>query len=53
MAQEMLKPVYLRNRELDNDRKKVATEYEILEAVSKCIDDTKCIQGTGISGAFT
>ena len=44
MAQEMLKPVYLRNRELDNDRKKVATEYEILEAVSKCIDDTKCIQ---------
>ena len=44
MSEGMLKPVYLRNRDLDNDQKKYVTDYELLESVTKCITDTKCIQ---------
>ena len=40
----MLKPVYLRNRDLNSDRKQQVTDYELLESVAKCIKDTKCIQ---------
>ena len=39
-----LKPVYLRNRDLQLDNTNVLTDYELLEAVSKEISDTKCIQ---------
>ena len=39
-----LKPVYLRNRDLQTDNKNYLSDYELLEAVSKEIDDTKCIQ---------
>ena len=39
-----LKPVYLRNRDLQSDNKNVLTDYELLEAVSKEISDSKCIQ---------
>ena len=44
MTESMLKPVYLRNRDLDNDYKKLVTDYELMESVTKCINDTKCIQ---------
>ena len=40
----MLKPVYLRNRDLNCDRKQQVTDYALLESVSKCIKDTQCIQ---------
>ena len=39
-----LKAVYLRNRDLQTDNKFFLSDYELLEAVSKEIDDTKCIQ---------
>ena len=44
MSERMLKPVYLRNRDLDNDHKNHVTDFELLESVTKCITDTKCIQ---------
>ena len=41
MTESMLKPVYLRNKDLDNDYKKLVTDYELMESVTKCINDKK------------
>ena len=40
----MLKPVYLRNRDLNCDRKQQIYDYALLESVQKCISDIQCIQ---------
>ena len=41
---ETLKPVYLRNRDIQVDDGNVVTDFEILEAATKEINDLKCIQ---------
>ena len=41
---ETLKPVYLRNRDIQVDNGNVVTDFEILEAATKEINDLKCIQ---------
>ena len=42
--EKMLKPVYLRNRDIQIGKGKFITDYAIAMAVSKVIDDTKCVQ---------
>ena len=41
---KMLKPVYLRNRDIQIGKGKYITDYAIAMAVSKVIEDTKCVQ---------
>ena len=41
---EMLKPVYLRDSDIQIDKKKPIRDYEISIAVSKSINDLKCVQ---------
>lgn len=44
MAQ-MLKPVYLKNSELPSENDQRITNFELLQAVSLCVEDAvKCIQ---------
>lgn len=44
MAQ-MLKPVYLKNSELPSENEERITNFELLQAVSLCVEDAvKCIQ---------
>ena len=40
----MIKPVYLKNSEIQNDRNNRITDYEIAEKLSVKINDIKCIQ---------
>ncbi|KAK3082645.1 hypothetical protein FSP39_001246 [Pinctada imbricata] len=40
----MIKPVYLRNRDVQNDKRKFVTDYAIAMAVGNVIDDVKCVQ---------
>ena len=40
----MIKPVYLRDSDIQSDKKNIVRDYEISIAVSKCIDDLKCVQ---------
>ena len=41
---EMIKPVYLRDSDIQSDKKNIVRDNEISIAVSKCIDDLKCVQ---------
>ena len=43
-AMELLKPVYMRNGDLQSDRNNVITDYELSIAVSNTIKDLKCVQ---------
>ena len=41
---EMIKPVYLRDNDIQSDKKNIVRDFEISISVSKCIDDLKCVQ---------
>ena len=41
---EMIKPVYLRDKDIQSDKKNIVRDFEISIAVSKCNDDLKCVQ---------
>lgn len=41
---QMLKPVFLKNSEIQNDRNNKISDFEIAVQLSKKIDDVKCIQ---------
>ena len=41
---ETLKPVYLRNTDIQTDKSNLVTDFELCEAVSKEIEDVRCIQ---------
>ena len=41
----MIKPVYLQDNDIhESDKKNIVRDFEISIAVSKCIDDLKCVQ---------
>ena len=41
---QMLKPVFLKNSEIQNDRNNKISDFEIVLELSKKIDDVKCVQ---------
>lgn len=42
--QPMIKPVYLRNRDLQSNKTVRITDFDLLKAVQKKVNDIKCIQ---------
>ena len=44
MCTRLIKPVYLRNKDLPFDRSNVIKDYELSEAVLKMVNDLKCVQ---------
>ena len=43
-SEQMLKPVYLRNRDIQSNKGSKVTDYDLANAVGKTVNDIKCIQ---------
>ena len=43
-SEQMLKPVYLRNRDIQSNKGSKVTDYDLANAVGKPVNDIKCIQ---------
>ena len=43
-SEQMLKPVYLRNRDIQSNKGSKVTDFDLANAVGKSVNDIKCIQ---------